>query len=151
MGRTLQTHPFNHRDTGRAMSLENVEAFKRAVDAANRRDIEGVLSVSDPEVEWHAALPLLGGDYVYRGHDGVREFLRELWEVLADTRLDFPDVREVGDKIVAIGHLRGRGEASGVETETPFGYVVEWENGKATRVRAYLNPKEALEAVGLSE
>ena len=85
------------------------------------------------------------------GHEGVREFLREIWEVLADTRFDFPDIREVGDKIVAIGHLRGRGEASGVETETPFGYVVEYENGKARLVRAYLDPKEALEAAGLEE
>ena len=35
--------------------------------------------------------------------------------------------------------------------ETPFGYVVEYENGKATRVLAYLDPKKALEAAGLSE
>ena len=132
------------------MSTENVEAFKRGIDAANRRDVDGVLSVLHPEVEWHAALPMLGGDAVYRGHEGVREFLREVWEVLADTRFDFPDIREVGDQIVAIGHLRGRGEGSGVETETPFGYVLEYENGKATRVRAYLDPKEALEAAGLS-
>lgn len=133
------------------MSEENVEAFRRGTDAANRRDVEGVLSVLDPDVEWHAALPMLGGDTVYRGHEGVREFLREIWEVMADTRFDFPDIREVGDKIVAIGYLRGRGEASGVPTETPFGYVVEYENGKATRVLAYLDPKKALEAAGLSE
>jgi ketosteroid isomerase-like protein len=133
------------------MSEENVDAFKHGTDAANRRDVEGVLSVLHPEVEWHAALPMLGGDTVYRGHEGVREFLRELWEVLADTRLDFPDIREAGDQVVAIGHLRGRGVASGVETETPFGYVAEFENGKAIRIRAYLDPKEALKAVGLSE
>jgi ketosteroid isomerase-like protein len=131
------------------MSQENIEAFKRGTDAANRRDVDGVLSVLHPNVEWHAVLPMVGGDAVYRGHEGVREFLREVWEVLADTRFDFPDIRDVGDQIVAIGQLRGRGEASGVETETPFAYVVEYENGRATRVQAYLDPKEALEAAGL--
>jgi hypothetical protein len=29
--------------------------------------------------------------------------------------------------------------------------VVEFKNGRAVRIRTYLDPKEALEAVGLSE
>jgi hypothetical protein len=37
---------------------------------------------------------------------------------------------------VAIGHMRGRGTTSGAEIESPW---------------AYLNPKEALEAAGLSQ
>jgi ketosteroid isomerase-like protein len=34
------------------MSQENVEVFKRAFDAINRRDAEGLVSELDPEVEW---------------------------------------------------------------------------------------------------
>jgi hypothetical protein len=34
------------------MSQENVEAFKRAIEAANRQDLEGFLANCDPEVEW---------------------------------------------------------------------------------------------------
>jgi ketosteroid isomerase-like protein len=133
------------------MSQENVEAFKRAMDAGNRQDVEALLAELDPEVEWHAALPMLGGDAVYRGHEGVREFLPEVWEVLADTRVEFPEIRDVGDLVVGVGHFRGRGKGSGVEAETPFAYVVDFRGGKAIRVRSYLDPKEALEAVGLSE
>jgi ketosteroid isomerase-like protein len=133
------------------MSQEEVQAFKRAVEAGNRRDIEALLAEFDPKVEWHAAFPVLGIDRVYWGHEGVRELLREVWEVLADTRFEFPEIRDAGDKIVAIGHMRGRGGASGVAAETPFGYVVDYRNGKGTRVRSYLNPTEALEAAGLRE
>jgi ketosteroid isomerase-like protein len=133
------------------MSQENVEAFKRGIDAGNRQDVEGILAELDPEVEWHAALPILGGDAVYRGHDGVREFLPEVWAVLADPRFEFPEIRDLGDQVVGVGHFRGRGKGSGVVTETPFAYVVDFRGGKAIRVRSYLDPKEALDAAGLSE
>jgi ketosteroid isomerase-like protein len=115
------------------MSQENVEAFKRVFEAENRRDVEAVIAELDPDVEWHAALPLLGGDAVYRGHDRVREFLPEIWDVLADTAFGFPDIRDLGDRVVALGHFRGRGEASGVLTGGPFAYVVDFKGGKATR------------------
>src|SRR4051812_24393764 len=59
------------------MSQENVEAFKRAVDAGNRGDVEaGMLKELDPAVEWHPVLlaSLEAEATVYRGHDGVREW-----------------------------------------------------------------------------
>ena len=133
------------------MSQENVEVFKRGWDAGERRDVEGLLALLDVEVEWHAALPMLGGDAVYRGHDGVRAFLSEVWDVLGDTSFEFWEIRDAGDRVVALGRFSGRGEASGVATETPFAYVVDVKNGKVIRVRSYLDHREALEAAGLSE
>jgi ketosteroid isomerase-like protein len=61
------------------------------------------------------------------------------------------EIRDLGEQIVAIGHIRARGHASGAEVESPGGWVVELKNGKAVRVREYLDPKEALEAAGLRE
>jgi uncharacterized protein len=139
------------RDTGRAMSEENVKAFKRALEAANRRDLEVVLELLDPDVEWHARLPLAGGDSIYRGREAVRGFLLETWDLLAATYFDFPQVLDAGAKVVALGHFGGRGATSGVESKMPFAYVVEFRDGKAVRVRAYLDQDEALQAAGLSE
>jgi ketosteroid isomerase-like protein len=133
------------------MSEENVEAMKRLVEAGNRRDIEAALAELDPDVEWHTALPMVGGDAVYRGHEGIREWLGEVWDVLAETEFEFPDVRDLGDRIVAVGTFRVRGKGSGVEVETPIAYVTEVRGHKAFRVRTYLDPKEALKAAGLSE
>ena len=39
------------------MSASDLEAFKRAVDAYNRADVEALMAELDPEVEWHPALP----------------------------------------------------------------------------------------------
>ena len=134
------------------MSKENVETYKRAVAAFNRRDIEAVLEELDPGVEWHPLFQvLLGGEVtVYRGHEGYREFVRDNSSGV-ELHVEYSEVRDLGDQVIAIGHLRARGKESGAETESPVGYVVEFKNGKAIRVREYLDPKEALEAAGLEE
>jgi len=64
--------------------------------------------------------------------------------------LELPEIRDLGDRLVAIGSLHARGKASGAETESPFGCVVEWKKGKATRLVSFLSQAEALEAAGLS-
>ena len=135
------------------MSEENVEAFKRGVDAFNRRDIDAVLEDLDPEVEWHPLFQvLLGGKAtVYRGHEGYREFVRDNDSAFVELHVEYSEVRDLGDRLLAIGYLRARGKESGAETESPVGYVVEFKNGKGVRVREYLDPKEALEAAGLEE
>ncbi len=135
------------------MSQENVEAFKRGTEAANRRDIDALLEEFDPEVEWHPAiLTGLGGEAaVYRGHEGVRKGIRDVYEALGETHLDYPEIRDLGDRVVGIGSIRARGSESGAETESPYVNVVDFKNGKATLIRAFLDPKEGLEAAVLTE
>jgi uncharacterized protein len=135
------------------MSQENVEALKRGFDAFNRRDLVANLRELDPEVVQHLSLPaMFGGQLtVYRGHDGVRELWRDLGEAFAEFRVEITEIRDVGERIVAVGQLRGRGRESGAEVESPIGYVVELRNGRAIRIDDYFNPAEALKAAGLSE
>ena len=132
------------------MSQENVEAFKRGLEAGNRGDVETLLGVLDPEVAWHSALhALLGGEAtVYRGHDGVREMLRDLYEAFDEIHFEISEIRDLGDRLVAIGRSRVRGKASGADVESPIGFVTEFKNGKAISIRNYLDPEEALEAAG---
>jgi ketosteroid isomerase-like protein len=135
------------------MSQENVEAFKRGIDAYNRRDIEALLRELDPGVEWYPALEvLLGGEaVVYRGHEGVRKLIRSTDEALGEIHVEFSNVQDMGHRIVAVGHVRTRGKGSGAETESPVGCVAELQDGKPIQIRTYLDPEEALEAAGLRE
>jgi uncharacterized protein len=132
------------------VSQENVEAFKRGLEAGNRGDVEALLEVLDPEVAWHSALhALLGGEAtVYRGHEGVREMIGDLYEAFDEIHIEVSDVRDLGDRLVAIGRTRARGEASGADVETPIAFVTEFRDGKAISVRGYLDPDEAVEAAG---
>ncbi len=135
------------------MSQENVEAYRRGLDAFNRGDVEAMLEVLDPDVVMHLALPaMFGGEATaFRGHDECREFLRDLDEAFAEFMVEISEIRDLGERLVTIGHLHGRGKESGAEVESPIGYVIDFKNGKVVRYRDYFDPKEALEAVGLSE
>ena len=135
------------------MSEKNVEVFRRGADAYNRRDVDALLEELHPEIEWRPLLPvLLGGEAaVYRGHEGARQGIRELEEAFAEIWAEPFEVRDLGERVLAIGHLRGRGKESGVETESAIAWLVDFAHGKVVRIREYVDPDEALEAAGLSE
>jgi ketosteroid isomerase-like protein len=135
------------------MSQENVEAVRRVSDAYNRRDVQAMLRELHPEIEWYPWLQvqLGGGATVYRGHQGIREGIRDGDDAFSEVRTELSEVRDVGERAVAIGQLRGRGRESGAMTESALAWIVDFESGKVIRVREYLDPNEALEAAGLSE
>jgi ketosteroid isomerase-like protein len=137
------------------MSQENVDQFKRFAEASNRRDIDALLESLDPEVVWSPEPGVWGGEEaeVYRGHDGVREMFRGFYEVVDEIHVEYSEIRDLGDRVVGIGRIRMRGQASGASTESPLVSISDFKNGKAIRVRTYRYNQlaEALEAAGLSE
>jgi ketosteroid isomerase-like protein len=52
--------------------------LNRLFEGFNRRGVEAVIEVCDPEVEWSPALAAGDGDATYRGHEGVRRYFAEL-------------------------------------------------------------------------
>jgi ketosteroid isomerase-like protein len=62
------------------MSKENVELYRRGIEAFNRRDLEAFLALAHPDVVGISrVLAIEGGSY--RGHDGTREWWKELLDV----------------------------------------------------------------------
>ena len=76
--------------------------------------------------------------------------LRDLDEILEERQLGFSEIHDVGDHIVAVGNLTIRGRGSGLRTESPFGWLGEFRDGKATSIRTFLDPEEALEVAGVN-
>ncbi len=145
------------------MSAENVDAFNRGIDAFNRGDIDAFVEGLDAEVEWHPVFQvvMLGGvAEVYRGHEGVREELREWYETLGEVQVAISETRDLGERIVAIGRVRARGQESGAPVEFPesgidvpgeMGQVIEVVDGRIQSLRLFFAWEEALEAAGLEE
>ena len=135
------------------MSQENVETTRAGLDAWSRRDVEALIELLHPEVEWHPALQrLVGGEAaVYRGHDGVRELMRDTDDVASDLDVVVSEVYDLGERVAALAHLALRGRQSRLEIESPVGVVVDFREHKMLCVRTYLGHTEALEAAGLSE
>jgi ketosteroid isomerase-like protein len=128
-----------------------VELAGQVMHALARRDVSSVIALTDPEVEWHSFFAELGDEGVYRGHDRMRQYVRDVndaWEIV---RADVDDTLGVGDIAVLIGRIHYRGRHSGIETETPAGWMLKFRHGRAVCIRAFREPEQALEAVGLAE
>ena len=133
------------------MSQENVELAHGLVDAVARQDLTRLIDLTDPKVEWHSFFAQLREGGVYRGHEGIRQYISDLGDTWDLLQTEILDTLAVGDLVLMVGRLRYRGKGSGFESESLTGYVLKVRNGKALLMRAFREPEEAIEAVGLSE
>jgi ketosteroid isomerase-like protein len=136
------------------MSQENVEVVQRAVDAWNADDLDAFLAVLDAAVEWHPAIQpgLEGNATTYLGHAGARQIWRqdrgEAWYRLWNRP---QELRDLGDSVLALGHMDLTARATGIEFSQELGEVFDCRAGKIVRIRDFLTHAEALEAAGLLE
>ena len=133
------------------MSQENVELAREILAALGTRDPSRLIALSDPEVEWHSFFALSERG-VYRGYDGTRRYMSDLadaWEIRA---AEVDDALGVGDIALLVGRIHYRGRGSGVESASPaVGWMLKFRDGKVLRFRAFSEPEQALEAVGLED
>jgi ketosteroid isomerase-like protein len=133
------------------MSQENVEIAKSGVEAFSRRDVVAFVATMTEDYEWVGAFlgSVEGGSY--RGRAGIERYFREAeetWEYLRAPAVEF---RDLGDSVLVLGRIEGRGRSSGIEVETTYTMIVEFRGSKIWRSRAYLDHAEALRAAGFSE
>jgi ketosteroid isomerase-like protein len=133
------------------MSQENVERARRFIDAYNRRDLDALLGLMDPDVVFTTRFAQMEGGSQYRGHDDVREWWDDLLAIFPDISIEALEVRDLGERMIIAVCLRGHGG----DSDTPFEQTVwgagEWRDGRLVRWQTFGSEAEALEAAGLSE
>jgi ketosteroid isomerase-like protein len=133
------------------MSQENVELMHRAYDSFNRRDLDAFLALMDPNIEFIPYERALEGGGAYRGHSGVRSWWRDSFSVLPDLRVEAEEVRDLEDKTLVRGRLRGQGAESGALFERVLWHLVQWRDKKQIWWSAFESEADALAAAGLQE
>jgi ketosteroid isomerase-like protein len=141
------------------MSRENVDRFVECAEAFNRLaettgavhrdDVDGWLGFFDPDVLFEPQQAALQGSYM--GRDGARQWLADLAEHYGPGHLSFADLRDLGDRVLALGTLRVTGRGSGIETEVPAAIAATFQDGLITHLKDYGDHDRGLEATGLSE
>jgi ketosteroid isomerase-like protein len=136
------------------MSQENVEILHRALAAWNAQDIEAMLALTDPEVEYVNS-PTSVEPGTRWGHEGLEDVLRAQWEILSDGRWEVDRLYERQEEIVGLGRISRRMPGSDARIEDRILVAVRFGNGRVTRleVLGFGQPEvhAALEAQGLSE
>jgi uncharacterized protein (TIGR02246 family) len=132
------------------MSQENVELTRRAHDAFNRADLDAYVALMDEDVE---AVPQMVGalGQTVRGHEGIRRWWKDLFEVVPDLTVEIVEVRDLGDVTLLRATYGGHGAASATPIATTSWLSLRWRDGKCVFWISKPTEVEALEAVGLSE
>jgi SnoaL-like domain len=104
------------------MTHEGVEIVRAAIDAWNCADFDAWIGAWDERAEFHPFARSVDGR-AYHGHDGLRRFVAEMAEDWEQVRFEVDEIRGAGEQVVALGRLRARGGASGVERIVPLALV----------------------------
>ena len=136
------------------MSEENVEIVRRAIDAWNRRDIDDLIALSDPEGEYVNS-PSAIEPGTRRGRDEMAAVVREQWELLTDGRWEIDRLYDRGEEVIALGRISRRmpGSDARLEDQSLISYKIR--SGKMVRIEVLAFGRDevhaALEVAGLSK
>ena len=128
------------------MGRSDIDVVKEVYAAFAARDVERVVAVLDPDVVFIAVTGgILGRTEPYRGHEGMREYFRDvarMWDELVLTPREFG---EVGDQILVTGRVSARSPSRMISGST--GWVWRVRNGLVVYARVYASAAEARAAV----
>ncbi len=145
------------------MSQENVEVVGRVHEEWPR----GVFSAGDvfdkwvreglivPDLEWRAGTRAgkgVPGIVDFAGRDGFVEFTRRWTEDFENYVMELEQIIDAdNDRVVAVTHSYGTGRGSGATVDMRTAWVYRLEAGQIVHVVLFLEPNDALKAVGLRE
>jgi ketosteroid isomerase-like protein len=126
----------------------NADIMRTALAAFNSRDGAGFDALLDQNGEIVPVRAALEG-ITFRGPDAASQYcaaVDESWEKL---RWEVEEIRDLGSRVIALGHIQGVGRDSGARIDARGAWVAHLRDGLITRFQTYSDRAEALEAVGL--
>src|SRR3954453_18812718 len=124
------------------MLTEGEREIRESFGAFNRRDAERMIAVTHAESEMFPFRAQLEGQ-PYCGHQGVRDFIRDMYEDWSSFAVKVDEIQELRDRVLAIGRIEGVSRGSGVEVSGEAGFLFEFRDGLIWRVVSYSDPEEA--------
>jgi ketosteroid isomerase-like protein len=132
------------------MSQENVELARAGYEAFNRGDIDALLDLCSPDIEWRD-FATIDSESV-RGKDAVRGYFETVMEAWEQIRLEPEEIVDVGGgRVLVVSHLIGRGKGSGIEAGMQGADLLTFDGGLLVRWTGYADREQAMAAAGLSE
>jgi len=122
-----------------------MDVVKAVFAAFAERDVEGVLAYASPDIEFSAVT----GDHAgrtepYRGHDGLRQYFRDLTEVWDELRIVPGEFRQTDDTVLVTGRVSARSPARIVAGSS--GWIWRLRNGQVVYARVYPSAADAMAA-----
>ena len=124
----------------------DIEVVREVFVAFAARDVERVIALVDPDVVFTAVTGgVVGKAEPYQGHEGMREYFRDVAEVWDEIVLTPREFRQVGDAILVTGKVNARSPARVVSGST--GWVWRVRDGRVVYGHVYPSAADAIAAV----
>jgi ketosteroid isomerase-like protein len=132
------------------MSQENVATVRRLYEAFAAGDVETILALLSPDIEWHEAENFPYADNSpYRGPEavltGVFGRLGTEWDKFGAHPEEFLDA---GDTVVVLGRYSGTCVATGNAMNPEMAHVIRVSDGLITSFRQYTDTLAVARATG---
>jgi ketosteroid isomerase-like protein len=133
-----------------SQSQENMKVVEAFFDAYNARNSEAMDRLLHPDAEITTISARRGlPDHWRQGT--TQRYFEQLDEAWTGLRIEVEDYRDVGDRVVALGTLRGAGMYSHIEVVSEFATVFVVRNSRILVVDSYDDWNAGLEAAGLEK
>jgi uncharacterized protein len=118
---------------------ENIEIVRNVYRAFREKDLPAVLELQSDDAEWSVAGPAdrIPWAAPRRGREGVADFLATLGYWLIAEEFEVTDYFTSKEKVVVLGHQRGRVAPTGKPYAFDFVHVWLLREGKVASFRVY--------------
>jgi ketosteroid isomerase-like protein len=125
---------------------EGESLIRRAYAAFAERDLEGLVKISDEEVEVSTVTGLLAGrTEPYRGHEGLAQYIDDLASQWKRLELQPQTFHPMGEgRVLVFGRVRAWHERGFLDSQNAWLWTVRGE--KVVSVRVYADPSDARRA-----
>lgn len=121
-----------------------IELTRRTIEAFNSNNAEAMIELGVLTFDWSGSIAPNQG--VYRGEEGVREFVDDQWSMFQELRVEAEEFLTRGRHVIVPITVHGRGR-DGLLVKATAAQLYTFEDGRPTQITLFQNRDEALEAV----
>jgi hypothetical protein len=120
-----------------------IELTRQAIDAFNSNNAEAMIELGVVAFDWSRSIAPNKG--VYRGDEGVREFVDDQWSMFQELRVEPEEFLTRGRHVIVPITVHGRGRDEMLVKATAA-QLYTFEDGRPARITLFQNRDDALEA-----
>jgi ketosteroid isomerase-like protein len=127
------------------MSRGNVDTVRRLFDYWEQGEWQASAELFDPGFEAVFSSGAFPDPGTYRGARRTLDAWRAWLEAWEEFSLELEDAIPVGERVVVLNRLRGRGKASGIAVDAEVGCIFDLDRGRIVRM-VFCDRRQALDA-----
>lgn len=129
--------------------MDNIEIIKKGYQYFSEGNIEAVLALFDPELEWDECqgFPYISGDGIFIGGNAVvQNVFAKIPEYIDGFNIGVREIFGTGDKVVMVGYYQGVYKETGKEFKANATHVWTLKDGKAAHFFQAVDTAEIIKA-----